>query len=97
MKIVYLIDQALDARNYDRFGIDTWIARGWAVEVWDLTPLAFPRVWREFLDAGGTLRRFEGHRLVESSADLGPLLSQQDRIDYYVDFGGESAPAVRAK
>ncbi len=34
-RVVYLIEQPLDERNFQRFGIQAWIDRKWNVEVWD--------------------------------------------------------------
>jgi hypothetical protein len=48
-KTVYLIDQPLDERNYERFGVRVWLERQWALEVWDLTPWAHPAVWQDFI------------------------------------------------
>jgi len=48
-KVVILIEQPLDERNYQRFGIQTWLERNWLVEVCDLTPWAHPRVWQSFI------------------------------------------------
>ncbi len=97
MKVVYLIDQALDERNYERFGIEIWQQRGWTIEAWDMTALAHPAVWQAFVDAGRPLRTFAGYLQIGSTAQLRQALSDPARIDCYVDFGGESAPATRAK
>jgi hypothetical protein len=59
-KIIYLLGQQLDERNYDRFGINTWIDRGWRVEVWDMTPLLRPIYWQKFQESGKNIRHFEG-------------------------------------
>ncbi len=55
-KLVYIISQPFDERNYDRFGIQAWVDKGWHVEVWDLTPWLLPAVWKNFLKNGGVLK-----------------------------------------
>jgi hypothetical protein len=97
MTIVFLIDQVLDERNYERFGIDTWRSRGWRVQVWDLTALAHPAVWAGFCESGRALRGFEGYMQVQTPADLQRLFASSASVDYYVDFGGESIAAARVK
>ncbi len=97
MKVVYLIDQAFDERNYDRFGIETWQRRGWAIEVWDITQLAHPAVWQGFIESGRPIRPFTGYIQIGSVAHLRQLLSSGASVDCFVDFGGESTAAVWAK
>lgn len=96
-KIVYLIEQPLDARNYDRFGIQSWIGRGWDVEVWDLTPLSYPRVWRHFLDSGHALKEFAGYCPIASGSELSRKCSAPAKIAYFVDITGNHYHSVRAK
>lgn len=96
-RIVYLIDQPLDQWNYDRLGIQTWIHRGWRVEVWDLTPLAHPRVWRDFMESGNTLREFEGYFPIAFKSQLEARYSQAGKIGYFIDFSGEDYYSLRVK
>jgi hypothetical protein len=96
-KILYLIEQPLDPRNYDRFGIQTWITRGWTVEVWDLTGLAHPRVWQDFMESGRTLSKFEGYFTVTSRSQLDYRFSRLGKIIYFIDFTGNSICSLRAK
>lgn len=96
-KIVYLIEQPLDQRNYDRFGIQTWIDRGWIVEVWDLTPHEHPLVWQRFIGMGGKLKHFEGYYTISSKCELEQKYSTESRIDYFVDFLGDSSCCQRVK
>lgn len=96
-RVVYLIDQPLDEWNYNRFGIQTWIDRGWDVEVWDLTPLAYPRVWRDFMESGRKLRKFEGYFPVARKNQLDAKCSQGDKIGYFIDFAGDAYCSLRAQ
>lgn len=96
-KIVYLIEQPLDTRNFDRFGIQTWIDRGWTVEVWDLTGLAYPRVWEDFIGSGGSLSKFEGYFPLASKSQLDYRFSRLGKIEFFIDLTGDNWRAVRVK
>jgi hypothetical protein len=95
--VVYLIDQPFDDRNYERFGIETWLQRNWVVEVWDVTPWAHPDVWRSFMDYGKTLKRFAGYFSITSGKELASRIGSSRRIDYFIDLTGESYHTTRAK
>jgi len=96
-RIVYLIEQPLDARNYERFGIQSWIDQGWHVEVWDLTPLSHPRVWRESLQQGGSRKEFAHYFPITSRRDLRRRCEAPDTVGYFIDFAGESYYSARAQ
>jgi hypothetical protein len=94
--IVYLIEQPLDDRNYRRFGVQTWIDRGWNVEVWDLTPWAYPHGWQSFTKTGGVLSDFTGYYPIVSRKQLTSRMRRQ-RVGVYIDFTEESYYSVQAK
>lgn len=96
-KIIYLIDQPFDDRNYDRFGIRTWIARGWAIEIWDLTALAHPRAWRTFVESGHRLAVFFGYFSIASKRQLSQMFSKLERVEYFIDLAGDSYWPTRAR
>jgi hypothetical protein len=97
--VIYLIEQPLDERNYDRFGIQTWIDRGWRVEVWDLTPLSHPRVWREHRGQQPTVpsRIFASYFPLTSEQELRRRKNSGGRFGYYVDFCGDSRQSARVR
>jgi hypothetical protein len=96
-KIIYLLDQPLDSRNLERFGIARWNARGWLVEVWDLTPLIQPQVWQDFCLAGGMLERNEYYFQIDSKADLDVRVKCLRSEDYLIDLSGDSMSLVLLK
>jgi len=96
-KVVILIEQPLDDRNYHRFGIKTWLERNWLVEVWDLTPWAHPRVWRNFIAFGNKIKEFAGYFPVASGSELANRLSISGQANYFVDLTSENYHSVRAK
>jgi hypothetical protein len=96
-KIIYLIEQPLDDWNYDRFGIQTWINRGWKVEVWDVTPLLQPRVWQSHIELAGKLKAFNGYFPIASNSQLEQRYSGAGKIDYFIDFAGDTYTSLRIK
>jgi hypothetical protein len=96
-QILLLVDQPLDERNFDRFGIQTWIDRGWSVEVWDLTPLAYPGVWKKHLQLGGTLKNFQGYCPIGSKAELRRHQRRLRNTGHFIDFTGDYWLSARVK
>ena len=96
-KIVYLLNQPLDKRNYDRFGIITWIDRGWCVEVWDMTPLLYPIVWKRFSELGKKIQQFEGYYAIASKNQLEKRCFDVSEINYFVDYIGNSVYSQRVR
>lgn len=96
-KIIYLIDQPLDERNFDRFGIQTWIGRGWTVEVWDLTPLSHPHVWRAFIESRSKLKDFEGYFPIDSKRALSARYAALGPIEYFIDLSHENYRSFMVK
>jgi hypothetical protein len=96
-RIIFLIEQPFDDRNYERFGIQTWLRRDWAVEVWDLTPWAHPDVWREFVGYGKQIRRFAGYFPIASARELAARIAESRPIRYFIDLTAENYYATRAK
>ena len=96
-KVVYLIDQPLDERNYDRFGVQAWLDRGWNVEVWDLTPWANPQMWRDFTDYGRQPHRFGGYFAITRARDLARRLRASVPIRYFIDLTSDGYHSLRAK
>ena len=97
VKILLLVDQPLDERNFDRFGLKTWIERGWTVELWDLTPLAYPRVWQKHLQLGGTLKHFQGYYPIGSKSDLRRRYRKLRNTSHFIDFTGDYLLSARVK
>jgi len=96
-KIIYLIEQPLDARNFDRFGIQKWIDRNWIAEVWDLTPLAHPHVWRTFLESQLELKEYSGYFPVASKNDLRARYAALGRIGHFIDLTDASYCSFKVK
>jgi hypothetical protein len=96
-RVVYLIEQPFDERNFERFGIQAWIDRQWDVEVWDLTPWAHPRVWEDFTRRGHGLKQFAGYIPIAGGRALQASLGSAATIRCFVDLTGAGFHSVRAK
>jgi hypothetical protein len=96
-KIVYLIEQPLDERNYERFGIQAWIDRGWDIEVWDLTPLSYPQLWQNYIESGGKLKSFDGYYCMASATELKHRYAEPEKIRYFIDLTGDHFYTIRVK
>jgi hypothetical protein len=96
-KIVYLLDQPFDERNYNRFGVQLWIDRNWSVEVWDLTPWVNPRMWRAFRQSGCEPWRFPGYYALGSARELARRRRASGPIRYFVDLTSDRFQTLRAR
>jgi len=85
-KILYLISQPLDSQNYNRFGIQRWRDRGWEVEIWDLTPLAYPVVWDKFLLGQLKLSDFNGYYPLKTLVQLKDKISKLKGVKFFIDL-----------
>lgn len=88
-KVIYLLEQPFDERNYERLGVETWIARGWSVEVWDLTSFLHPCVWERFIKRG-SVKNIEGYCSFGGIPDVMCALRQSSNVQYVLDFTGNS-------
>ncbi len=96
-RLVYLIDQPFDERNYERFGVQTWLDKGWNVEVWDLTSWAFPSVWRDFVESGRALKKFPGYFSLESTRHLQERRCVAKNVSHFIDLTGDKYCCIRAR
>jgi hypothetical protein len=96
-RILYLTDQPFDQRNFDRFGVQAWLDRGWQVLVWDVTPLGHPRVWKEYVRLGGQLKEFAGYVAILSKVQLRQAFATLQGIGHFIDFTGDYAFVTRVK
>jgi hypothetical protein len=68
--IIYIIEQPLTKWNYDRFGMEIWSERGWKLEVWNLTQLLNPNIWRIIQSKNIEVIEFNGHHHINNNSDL---------------------------
>lgn len=96
-KIVYLVEQPLDERNYERFGIQTLIDKGCNVEMWDFTPWIHPNTWQQFIKSGRKLKEFAGYFSITSKNQLQQHCREPENIKYFIDLTGEDYRSIWVK
>ena len=62
--VVYLITSPLSLRDYNRFGIQRWLDRGWEVKVFDFTKFLKPEFW-DYVDGTTLSIGFKGLNIFE--------------------------------
>ena len=62
--VVYLLTSPLSKRDYDRFGIQRWLDRGWEVKVFDFTKFLKPEFW-DYVDGTALSIGFKGLNIFE--------------------------------
>lgn len=85
-KIIYLISQPLDQRNFNRFGIQTMLDEGWLVEVWDFTPLIYPAVWERFFAEKKQVVEMDFYIPIIHKKDIRLQLVKEGKVDYFIDL-----------
>jgi len=63
-QVVYLITSPLSKRDYDRFGIQRWLDRGWEVKVFDFTKCLKPEFW-SYVNGDKLSFDFDGLKIIE--------------------------------
>ena len=96
-KVVYLIEQPLSIWNYNRFGIQNWLDRGWNVEVWDLTQFLNPVIFEIFKNNNVEIKKFDGCIPISSESILKQQCSSVNKPTYYVDGLSNDSPHARIK
>ena len=90
-KVIFLISQTLDQRNYDRFGLQSWKKAEWKIEVWDMTPLLFPEVWNYNQSNGVVVFNDPINIIIKSTNDI-PVVEKVDGISLFVDLINNTEP-----
>ena len=95
-QVIYLITSPLSKRDYDRFGIQLWLDRGWEVKVFDFTKFLKP----EFLDYVGDeqlMYNYYGLKIVEDKISALTLLDSLDEGMIFIDylFGSSAEQKIR--
>jgi hypothetical protein len=83
--VLYLISQPLDQRNFDRFGIRIWREKGWHVDIIDLTPLLYPKVWDSYVKDGKRVIADDNYFQITKKSALDDILSKRTYV-LYIDL-----------
>jgi hypothetical protein len=89
-KFIYLIEQPLDKRNFERYGVTVWEGFKCKAEVWDITPIRYPQLWKRFHASSQKLASFDGYIPINSFIQLSKLALSAKTVNYYADLSGVS-------
>ena len=83
-QVVYLINFPLSKRNYDRFGIQRWLDRGWKVKVFDFTKILKPEYW-VYVGGEQLSYGYHGLKIVEDEISALTLLDSLKEGTIFID------------
>ena len=92
--VVYIISQPFCRRNYDRFGVDTWLKRGWNVEIWDLTQFLYPGMYKDFAQREREYSDYKNNIRIKSVKEFMRVVKKSDPFMYYIDLLGDGLMQV---
>jgi hypothetical protein len=90
--VVYLITSPLSKRDYDRFGIQCWLDRGWEVKVFDFTKFLKPEFWN-FVDGTTLSIGFKGLNIFEDEYSALSSVRQLKAETVFIDIISSSSRA----
>jgi hypothetical protein len=84
-QVVYLITSPLSKRDYDRFGIQRWLDRGWEVKVFDFTKFLQPEFW-DYVDGNKLSIEFDGLKIFDNEKSALASLESFENGVLFIDF-----------
>lgn len=87
-RVVFVVDNPFNLRDFNRFGIGLLEGSGFKVEVWELTPLLYPRIYKEYIPMDAF--RFGGLRTFDEADALKDAVSGLGGGDFLIDIMGYS-------
>lgn len=87
-QVVYLINSPLMKRDFDRFGIQAWIDKGWKVRVFDITKILYPKLLS--LNTLKNIVCFDGLIIFKKKNSLFSELNNLERNLVFIDLLGVS-------
>ena len=88
--VVYLITSPLSKRDYDRFGIQLWLDRGWEVKVFDFTKFLKPEFW-SYVNGTTLSIDFEGLNIFEDENSALSSIGQLKAGAVFIDLISSSS------
>ena len=88
--VIYFINSPLSKRDFNRFGIQTWINWGWKVKVFDITIILCPKFW-SYIDGSKRSKisvDFEGLIIFQNINDLISELNKLKKKIVFIDLLG---------
>ncbi len=96
-KIIYFIESPFNQKDYERFGVETFIQDGFDVFVWDFTPFLHPEVYRK-VEVPDPIT-FVGYRQFLTKKEALSAIQKEPNCSFVVCLGGynfKSFPIFRA-
>jgi hypothetical protein len=90
--VVYLIISPLSLRDYNRFGIQRWLDRGWEVKVFDFTKFLKPEFW-DYVDGTTLSIGFKGLNIFEDEYSALSSIRQLKAGAVFIDIISSSSRA----
>jgi hypothetical protein len=84
--ILFLFSQPLDERNIERFGLRILKQEGFFVEIWDLTPMFYTKVWHKHTNSEKTQVNIDNYIKVTNRYEIKLLLKMKTRFNYVFDL-----------
>jgi hypothetical protein len=85
MKVVYLISSPLSKRDFTRFGVQAWVARGCSVKVFDLSKYLAPNFF-EYLDGHHSSVQFKGLKVLDDKKSICASLEAVSNGSIFIDL-----------
>ena len=89
-QVIFLIREPLTLRDYQRFGIKNWIARGWKVRVFDITVILRPKFWT-YVNGDKISYNFKGLKIFKNINEvLSEFSSLKNKVVFIDNIGFSS-------
>jgi hypothetical protein len=85
--VIYFINSPLSKRDFNRFGLQTWINCGWKVKVFDITKILYPKFWN-YIDQSKISVNFEGLIIFQNINNLMSELNKLKNKVVFIDLLG---------
>lgn len=95
-KVIYLVRNPFNARDFKRFGIKNWINHNWETEVFDITKFLNPGYWR-YVDGDKLSFNFEGLTIFQNINDVLSRINNLQNKVVFVDILGFSNLETRIR
>ena len=89
-QVVYLTTSPLSKRDYDRFGIQRWLDRGWDVKVFDFTKFLKPEHW-SYVNGDKLSFYFDGLKIIEDENSALKLIENLEDKTVFIDLISSSS------
>lgn len=83
--VIFLVKSPLDERNFNRYGINIWMNRGWTVYVYDVTKILNNEFWH-YITEGKVRFNFKNLKIFENINDILREIKQLDSSVVFVDL-----------